>query len=263
MTKRRLHLSTRLSILLSIATTLAHGQGTLTAQQKADFATCSNIVALAGDININCSSLTPEQEKLLKKIPVLLNKIIVNQGDQKLIADKLDQMIDTLSHLSQPAPTTVVSAPNGIAVAGGTVFSPTVINQDTNPYKPETVYAPDGDKTTKSTSHGAAEYVEQNRALVLVYEKFGDFERQGDWNGLLKLSEDTRKSDPDWFTLDFTSGYANVRLCHTEEAKTQLDKFIKESEGAPDYKWLRDSALSILSPWRVQMNFGCPQKTDK
>jgi hypothetical protein len=97
--------------------------------QKFENITCSNIVALAGDVNINCSSLSPEQKKMLERIPSLLNKILANQADPKVVGQKLDEIIETLSRLNQTRPSETISAPNGIAVGGEAhVDHPTVNN---------------------------------------------------------------------------------------------------------------------------------------
>jgi hypothetical protein len=128
MLKRSLSLVLALS-LLAIAT---HSQSTVKVDQNSDKSPCSNIVALAGNVNINCSTLSPDQQKLLARIPTLLNKILTNQGDPKIISDKLDEILEALSRLNQTAasnaPVQVNSAPNGIAIGGGTVSNPTVNN---------------------------------------------------------------------------------------------------------------------------------------
>jgi hypothetical protein len=71
---------------------LAHAQNGPTVQQKSEKSTCSNIVALTGNVNLNCSSLTPEQKKILERIQVLLKKILANQSDSKALLDKIDKM---------------------------------------------------------------------------------------------------------------------------------------------------------------------------
>jgi hypothetical protein len=63
-----------------------------TIKQEAKDSSCTNIVALTGNVNINCSSLTPAQRKIIDSIPALLNKIFVNQLDPEAVMTKLDEM---------------------------------------------------------------------------------------------------------------------------------------------------------------------------
>ncbi len=63
---------------------------------------CSNIVALSGNVNINCSNLTVEQKKLLGEIPSLLHRILSNQ-DPKAIMEKLDQILEVASRPAAPS----------------------------------------------------------------------------------------------------------------------------------------------------------------
>jgi hypothetical protein len=113
-------------LVLSFVATAVSGQTTPKVEQNSDKSSCSNIVALAGNVNVNCSSLTPEQKKLLEKIPILLNRILANQGDPKAISDKLDEVLDALSNLNQTP--TVNYAPGGFATSGGTLVNPQVNN---------------------------------------------------------------------------------------------------------------------------------------
>jgi hypothetical protein len=49
-------------------------------------------VALAGNVDIKCSSLTPAQRKIIEGIPAILNKILANQLDTEAVMAKLDEM---------------------------------------------------------------------------------------------------------------------------------------------------------------------------
>jgi hypothetical protein len=101
-----------------------------TIQQKSDRSVCANIVALTGNVNVKCSSLTPDQSKLLAKIPTLLDKILANQGDSKVLLDKMDEMIEAIARLNEAAsqPPTINYAPGGFATSGGTLYNPQVNN---------------------------------------------------------------------------------------------------------------------------------------
>ena len=115
--------SPKLLALFLITAASTFGQGVPSVQQHADRSRCSNIVALAGNVNLNCSSLTPAQKKTLDSIPALLNKILANQMDSDAIMQKLDEILKT-----QAAPATTNSCPNGICISGGSVEHPEVNN---------------------------------------------------------------------------------------------------------------------------------------
>jgi hypothetical protein len=97
-------------LTLSFIATGAHGQGISNVEQNSARSACSNIVALTGDVNINCSSLTPQQKKTLDTIPAILRKILANQIDTKTVMDKLDEI---LAATSRPATLTAVQANSG------------------------------------------------------------------------------------------------------------------------------------------------------
>jgi hypothetical protein len=63
MTKKRHYLSTSLLMLVSITGFLARSETARTVQQKSESITCSNIVAITGNVSINCSNLTPDQKR--------------------------------------------------------------------------------------------------------------------------------------------------------------------------------------------------------
>jgi len=116
MIKRRRHLSISLLLVVSIASSFAYSQSDSTAQQKLERVTCSNIVALAGDVNVNCSNLTPAQKKALKMA-------IENQGYLDAIMKKLTEMSAT-----QPLSSGSISQSN----SGGT----NVLQGTTGPNSP-------------------------------------------------------------------------------------------------------------------------------
>ncbi|MBS1800694.1 MAG: hypothetical protein JSS95_12815 [Acidobacteria bacterium] len=75
----------------AMLTTLTHGQ-TPTIRQRSTRSTCSNIIALAGNVKVDCSKLTPEQDRLLRQIPAMLNKVLANQLDPDSVMKKLDEI---------------------------------------------------------------------------------------------------------------------------------------------------------------------------
>ena len=84
-----------LSALVLSFGNLAFCQSPSTPNVKQDVknSSCSNIVALAGSVEVNCSSLTPAQQKLIASIPGMLHKIIADQLDPQVVMQKLDEII--------------------------------------------------------------------------------------------------------------------------------------------------------------------------
>jgi hypothetical protein len=113
----------KLFIFLLLFISISYGQTSPTIKQESEKSTCSNIVALVGNINLNCSKLTPAQKKALEDIPTILRMALKNQ-------DYLDSIKKELDEISQnPTQTTTTnSAPGGFAVSGGTLINPQVNN---------------------------------------------------------------------------------------------------------------------------------------
>jgi len=85
-----------LSVVIFLLASNAIGQNP-PVTQKAENSPCSNIVALTGDVKINCSSLTPAQQKLIDGIPTLLRNIIAHQNDVDAVMAKLDDCLKTIN----------------------------------------------------------------------------------------------------------------------------------------------------------------------
>src|SRR5438046_763360 len=66
-------------------------------KQEAKDSACSDIVALAGSVTLNCSALTPAQQKLIESIPAILNKILVNQLDPAVVMEKLNEILKAVN----------------------------------------------------------------------------------------------------------------------------------------------------------------------
>lgn len=78
-------LNTKMGVLLFACTSgLIYGQTKQPSiEQKAEKSVCANIVALTGNVNMNCSnlsSLTPAQKKALADIPEILKMALANQN---------------------------------------------------------------------------------------------------------------------------------------------------------------------------------------
>jgi len=81
----------------------AFGQTLPSVTQDAKNSSCSNIVALAGDVKIDCSSLTPAQQKIIESIPSILHKILANQVDAETILSKLDGCLEGIKQVREQA----------------------------------------------------------------------------------------------------------------------------------------------------------------
>lgn len=98
-----------------------------TIQQKADKSLCANVVALTGDVNLNCSTLSPSQAKAIKEIPAILKLALANQ-------QYLSDILAKLEEVSRKSPLAVSSSEqtqncNGSNCVQGTNYAPQTLNQ--------------------------------------------------------------------------------------------------------------------------------------
>jgi hypothetical protein len=70
-------------------------------KQKAIDSECTNILALAGNVNVNCSALTPKQQKIIEGIPSILHRILKNQLDPTAVTKKLDEIQEHLGEIQK------------------------------------------------------------------------------------------------------------------------------------------------------------------
>jgi hypothetical protein len=94
---KRIRRVLRTSIVIVFYGTLGLSQTQPSVKQEAKDTSCSNIVALAGNVSVNCSSLTPAQRKLIQSIPAVLNKILANQLDPEAVMRKLDEILHAIN----------------------------------------------------------------------------------------------------------------------------------------------------------------------
>lgn len=87
----------KVSLILVLSCAGGRSQTQPNIKQEAKGTSCSNIVALAGNATVNCSSLTPAQRKLIESIPSVLNKILVNQLDPEVVMKKLDEILHAVN----------------------------------------------------------------------------------------------------------------------------------------------------------------------
>lgn len=71
--------------------------GPITAQtsikQESKGGACSNIVALVGNVSLNCTDLSATEKRIIDSIPALLKKILASQLDPDAVMAKLDEII--------------------------------------------------------------------------------------------------------------------------------------------------------------------------
>jgi hypothetical protein len=70
----------------------AMGQAGAAVKQKPGQSLCSNVVALAGNVNINCSTLSKSEKATIDSIPAILHKILVNELPTDEVLKKLDEL---------------------------------------------------------------------------------------------------------------------------------------------------------------------------
>jgi hypothetical protein len=105
-----------LSAALMLSGVLGSSQ-TPSVKQDAKDVSCSNIVALAGNATVNCSSLTPQQRKILEGIPAVLNKILASQLDPEAVMMKLDEIQKGVNEIRNVTAERVISDADAHAIA--------------------------------------------------------------------------------------------------------------------------------------------------
>ena len=135
-------------------------------KQDAKNSSCSNIVALAGNVKIDCKSLTPAQQKLIESIPSLLNKILVRQLDP-------DAVRTMLENIQSQVNTTGVLEPDTIPYPVG--FFPTPDNSGLNVFFGSNLISFNGDRCVILNLSGEdALWVERAGTGMLISAKVFD-----------------------------------------------------------------------------------------
>ena len=132
---RRNHLLIPSAVLFLLVSEVA-AQNSPGITQEAKSSPCSNVIALTGDVKIDCSSLTPAQQKIIDSIPALLRNIIAHQHDADAVIAKLDEC---LKAANPNVPHTVYSCKGQsrtekVNAGGGTEWG---FNQNPDPSAPE------------------------------------------------------------------------------------------------------------------------------
>jgi hypothetical protein len=84
-------------IALALASMTSVGQSSPLVSQKSEQSACSNIVALTGNVSLNCSDLTADQKKAIANIPTILKMALLNKDYLAVIIQKLDDLAKNAS----------------------------------------------------------------------------------------------------------------------------------------------------------------------
>jgi hypothetical protein len=155
------------SVFLFLLVIEAIGQNPSTVTQEAKSSQCSNIVALAGDVKIDCTSLTPAQQKLVESIPGLLHKILVNQLDPNTVTTKLDEILKEVRRIDPSGP---------------------VVSYTTNGYK------------RVARSGQISMMIDDNLPTCKVFQQMETANANRDWQSLASLADQAIKETPEWLT---------------------------------------------------------------
>jgi hypothetical protein len=177
--------------------------------QEAVQSPCANDTVTApnaSSVTIKCTGLTPEQQKLLRNIPDLLNKVLSTQkSDTYQILSKLDSCIDDAAIARRSSAATI----RGVT----------------------RVYSYDGSfiRTTSHVNGGTQENSVYLGAPPEWYEMNG-LQQQKKWQELVELCEKVIKAKPEWLTPYLAEGTAYLNLKQTEKAVTLL-KYVRDESG--------------------------------
>lgn len=111
-----------------------------------------------------------------------------------------------------------------------------------DPYKSVLTYGPDGTKRVVTPNNESWD----GTLAGSVFIQIGILEQQKRWSELLLLSEEQKRDDPNWFTLDYAIGEAHFYLCDERKSRADLEKFLRETTNAGSYAPLRQNAQNYL-----------------
>jgi hypothetical protein len=208
-----------LEVILALLATVIYGFSQTPPKiiQEAKDTTCSNIVALAGNVNIKCSSLTPAQKRLIESIPALLNKIISNQLDPDIVMAKLDEIQKGVEE----------------------------VKKHVNPNATQVTYSLEGMRRTISPGRimGSDEAVNDYRVLRGLMDN-------KEWAKLIESCESQMQKRPEWLTPYAFAGIAYANLGQKDKAVQLLEQASQGMADNPDYKPLQDFVTKLLNALR-------------
>jgi hypothetical protein len=186
----------------------------LGAAQEAIQSPCANDTVTAPNatsVTIKCTGLTPEQQKLLRNIPDLLNKVLSTQkNDTYQILGKLDSCIDDAAVARRSAAAAIRGVTTVYSFDGGFIRTISHVN---------------GGTQESSAYHGAPPEFSQMNQL----------QEQKKWQELVELCEIIKKAKPEWLTPYLAEGKAYLNLNQIEKAVPLLKYVRDESGGTPEY----------------------------
>jgi hypothetical protein len=188
----------RAGLTLLVAGAYGLSQTPPSVKQEAKDSVCSNIVALSGNVSINCSSLTPAQRKLIENIPAVLNKILANQLDPDVVMAKLDEILKAV-----------------------------------NPNLPSKTYFCNGQWRTAGPSATAALEVRMG-GDDLIFQEMLRLNNENRYATLLRVCSAQIELKPEWLTPRLFCGLAYLALKDKKSAKAMLAEF--ESKTGPAYE---------------------------
>jgi tetratricopeptide (TPR) repeat protein len=222
MTRTKNHKTTITLLILSFLISGSCAAQNSRATQEAIQSPCANDTVAASNatsVTIKCTGLTPEQQKLLRNIPDLLNKVLSTQkNDTYQILGKLDSCIDDAAVARRSA---------SAAIRGIT-----------------TTYSFDGGfiRTISHENGGTQESSEYKEAPPEYYQ-MNQLQQQKKWQELIELCDRLIKAKPEWLTPYLAEGTAYLNLGQTEKAVPLLKYVRDESGGSSEYaqagSWLK------------------------
>jgi len=202
-----------LSIVVVFICLSAAAQKSVTGQEAIN-SNCSNDTVDAPNatsVNIRCTGLTPEQQKILKNIPDILNKLLSSQqSDTYQILGKLNRCVDEAAYARRSAAAAIRGTTTIYSYDGGTIRRITHEN---------------GSTQESSAYLGAAPEFVQMKSLASMQK----------WQELINLCETTIKAKPDWLTPYLMEAVAYFNLQQNEKAIPLLRHVRDESGGNSDY----------------------------
>jgi hypothetical protein len=178
------------SAVVFVLAGITTGQNPPTVTQEAKGSPCSNIVALTGDVKIDCSSLTSAQQKIIDSIPALLRNIIAHQLDADKVIAKLDDCLKM-----------------------------------ENPNLPKKTYSCDGSVNSFGPSTDGGGMTQFHGNADPDFHQMAELYNSENWAPLLKMCLAKIDANPAWLTPFLFCSRAYLETGDSARAKDMLRKF--------------------------------------
>jgi hypothetical protein len=199
-------------LILITSTVLSHSQ----IRQTATHSTCSNIVALTGS-KVNCSNLTPAQEKEIARTATLVRKIFEKEIDPSKLDELIAKVTSLVESFQQP---TMNIAPNGFAISGGTVINPTINNNTATRH-----YFCEGKAIINDPNKGSLMSITHDDGFYGDYVSMAKLDEAHNYTELLSFCTKLGISHPEWPTSILACAEANRGLANFEQAAADLREY--------------------------------------